>query len=80
MCNSIRHFILEEAELKINIGALIDNMTKNHVNQSQLAKGAGITNKTISNLINGRSGARIETVNKMAAFLNCAPSDLCRGV
>lgn len=66
--------------MKVDVKALVDTMSRNHVNQSQLAKGAGITNRTVSDIVNGKSGARVETINKMAVFLGCAPSDLCMEV
>lgn len=63
--------------MKVNVNNLINSMSVKNVNQSQLAKGAGIRQATVSEVVNGKRGLQIGTINKIAAFLECKPADLC---
>lgn len=60
----------------INRTILINAMSKNDMKQSDLARGAGLTNANVSRIINGKQGVNISTVNKLSKCLAVKPQEL----
>jgi plasmid maintenance system antidote protein VapI len=62
--------------MKVNVNYLVNAMCSRNINQSQLAQGAGVRPATISEVINGKRGLQIGTINKISAFLGIQPEKL----
>jgi DNA-binding Xre family transcriptional regulator len=62
--------------MRINTCNLVGAMGRKNVNQAELARGAGLTEATVSTAINGKRDLRIKTINKIAGFLDINPGEL----
>lgn len=63
---------------KLNSKALRDAMIANCVGVSDLARLAGVTAVTITNLLKGDSPARLPTISKLAKALNIDAQSLLK--
>lgn len=65
--------------MKINRIRLTSLMVREDIkNSKELAVAAGISVNTVSRLMNGAT-AKVPTIGKLAAALNCEPAELLEG-
>ena len=58
-------------------GERIQNLRKDReVTQEQLAKGCGVRNCTITAILRGQREPTIKTINKIAMYIGCNPSEI----
>jgi transcriptional regulator with XRE-family HTH domain len=62
--------------MRINTCSLVGAMCRKNVSQSELARGAGVTEATISTAVNGKRALSVRTINKIARFLEVEPEEL----
>jgi transcriptional regulator with XRE-family HTH domain len=62
--------------MRVNTQNLIGAMCRKNIDQAELAHGAGVAQGTVSAAVNGKRGLRIETINKISAFLDMKPEEL----
>lgn len=61
--------------MKVNKAKIIDLMCAKDLTQEQLAKGCGVRNCTITAILRGQRKPSIKTINKIAMYLGCNPSE-----
>lgn len=62
--------------MKVNKAKIIDLMCAKDLTQEQLAKGCGVRNCTITAILRGQRKPSIKTINKIAIYLGCNPSEI----
>lgn len=62
--------------MKVNKAKIIDLMCAKDLTQEQLAKGCGVRNCTITAILRGQRKPSIKTINKIAMYLGCNPSEI----
>lgn len=62
--------------MKVNKAKIIDLMCAKDLTQEQLAKGCGVRNCTITAILRGQRKPTIKTINKIAMYLGCNPSEI----
>lgn len=62
--------------MKVNKAKIIDLMCTKDLTQEQLAKGCGVRNCTITAILRGQRKPSIKTINKIAMYLGCNPSEI----
>lgn len=62
--------------MKVNKVKIIDLMCAKDLTQEQLAKGCGVRNCTITAILRGQREPTIKTINKIAMYLGCNPSEI----
>lgn len=62
--------------MKVNRAKIIDLMCAKDLTQEQLAKGCGVRNCTITAILRGQRKPSIKTINKIAMYLGCNPSEI----
>lgn len=62
--------------MKVNKTKIIDLMCAKDLTQEQLAKGCGVRNCTITAILRGQREPTIKTINKIAMYLGCNPSEI----
>lgn len=62
--------------MKVNKAKIIDLMCAKDLTQEQLAKGRGVRNCTITAVLRGQRKPSIKTINKIAMYLGCNPSEI----
>lgn len=62
--------------MKANKAKIIDLMCAKDLTQEQLAKGCGVRNCTITAILRGQRKPSIKTINKIAMYLGCNPSEI----
>ena len=62
--------------MKVNKAKIIDLMRVKDLTQEQLAKGCGVRNCTITAILRGQRKPSIKTINKIAMYLGCNPSEI----
>lgn len=62
--------------MKVNKTKIIDLMCAKDLTQEQLAKGCGVRNCTITAILRGQRKPSIKTINKIARYLGCNPSEI----
>jgi transcriptional regulator with XRE-family HTH domain len=62
--------------MKVNKAKIIDLMCAKDLTQEQLAKGCGVRNCTITAILRGQREPTIKTLNKIAMYLGCNPSEI----
>lgn len=62
--------------MKVNKAKIIDLMCAKDLTQEQLAKGCGVRNCTITAILRGQRKTSIKTINKIAMYLGCNPSEI----
>lgn len=62
--------------MKVNKAKIIDLMCAKDLTQEQLAKGCGVRNYTITAILRGQRKPSIKTINKIAMYLGCNPSEI----
>lgn len=62
--------------MKVNKEKIIDLMCAKDLTQEQLAKGCGVRNCTITAILRGQRKPSIKTINKIAMYLGCNPSEI----
>lgn len=62
--------------MKVNKAKIIDLMCAKDLTQEQLAKGCGVRNCTITAILRGQRKPSIKTINKIAMYLGCDPSEI----
>jgi transcriptional regulator with XRE-family HTH domain len=62
--------------MKVNKAKIIDLMCAKDLTQEQLAKGCGVRNCTITAVLRGQRKPSIKTINKIAMYLGCNPSEI----
>ena len=62
--------------MKVNKAKIIDLMCAKDLTQEQLAKGCGVHNCTITAILRGQRKPSIKTINKIAMYLGCNPSEI----
>lgn len=62
--------------MKVNKAKIIDLMCAKDLTQEQLAKGCGVRNCTITAILRGQRKLSIKTINKIAMYLGCNPSEI----
>lgn len=62
--------------MKVNKAKIIDLMCAKDLTQEQLAKGCGVRNCTITAILRGQREPSIKTINKIAMYLGCNPSEI----
>lgn len=62
--------------MKVNKAKIIDLMCVKDLTQEQLAKGCGVRNCTITAILRGQRKPSIKTINKIAMYLGCNPSEI----
>ena len=62
--------------MKVNKAKIIDLMCAKDFTQEQLAKGCGVRNCTITAILRGQREPTIKTINKIAMYLGCNPSEI----
>lgn len=62
--------------MKVNKAKIIDLMCAKDLTQEQLAKGCGVRNCTIAAILRGQRKPSIKTINKIAMYLGCNPSEI----
>ena len=55
-------------------------MCEREMTQCELADRCGLSQPTVSKIINGRNGTRLETIRKLCDGLGCTLADLFDGV
>lgn len=64
--------------MKVNKAKIIDLMCAKDLTQEQLAKGCGVRNCTITAILRGQRKPSIKTINKIAMYLGCNPSEIIK--
>ena len=62
--------------MKANKAKIIDLMCAKDLTQEQLAKECGVRNCTITAILRGQRKPSIKTINKIAMYLGCNPSEI----
>ena len=62
--------------MKVNKAKIIDLRCAKDLTQEQLAKGCGVRNCTITAILRGQRKPSIKTINKIAMYLGCNPSEI----
>ena len=62
--------------MKVNKAKIIDLMCAKDLTQEQLAKGCGVRNCTITAILRGQRKPSIKTIDKIAMYLGCNPSEI----
>lgn len=62
--------------MKVNKAKIIDLMCAKDLTQEQLAKWCGVRNCTITAILRGQRKPSIKTINKIAMYLGCNPSEI----
>lgn len=62
--------------MKVNKAKIIDLMCAKDLTQEQLAKGCGVRNCAITAILRGQRKPSIKTINKIAMYLGCNPSEI----
>lgn len=62
--------------MKVNKAKIIDLICAKDLTQEQLAKGCGVRNCTITAILRGQRKPSIKTINKIAMYLGCNPSEI----
>lgn len=62
--------------MKVNKAKIIDLMCAKDLTQEQLAKGCGVRNCTITAILRGQRKPSIKTINKIAMYIGCNPSEI----
>lgn len=62
--------------MKVNKAKIINLMCAKDLTQEQLAKGCGVRNCTITAILRGQRKPSIKTINKIAMYLGCNPSEI----
>ncbi len=55
---------------------LYDLLWQKRLKQKDLAKGAGLTENTVSKLVQGDNDCKLSTIDKICSYLNCKLTDV----